>query len=94
VPLLCGHFLLHGVGDRIDGLQDFFGGSGVGDFDAEIFVETDHELQGIDGIEAEAAGAKEREVVTDFGGCYLQHEVFNHHCFDAFFQSCCVFHFS
>jgi hypothetical protein len=49
-------------------------------------------LEGIHGVEAEAAGAEERLVVFDIVGADLEHEVFDHHFFDALPQRDFVFH--
>src|SRR5438105_799036 len=59
-------FLLDGFGDGIDVAEDLFGGGGISDFEAEIFVERNHQLQGINRIESHAARAEERLVVPDF----------------------------
>src|SRR3569833_1040354 len=79
------HFFLHGIGDRIHVLQNFLRGRGVGDFHAEIFIETHHKLQCVQRIQSQTSGTEEREVVRDFRRGHLQHEVLHHHCLNAFF---------
>src|ERR1017187_1579342 len=87
-----GHFFLNGLGNRIDVLQNQFGGGGVRNLQLESFVEGDNELQRVHGIETEAAGTEQRLVIADFSRRDLKHEVFDHQCFDFFFQCARVFH--
>jgi hypothetical protein len=84
--------LADGLGNGIDALKNLLGGCRVGDFQTERFVEGHDQLQGVDRIEAEAAGAEQRLIITDFFGRQLEHEVLDHHRLDLLFQSCCVFH--
>ena len=72
--------------DGGDALEGFAGGVGIGDFDAEMFVEHDDELEGIDGIKAEAAGAEERLVVGDFLRFHLQHQGLDDQAFNSVFK--------
>ena len=73
-------------GDGVDGGEGVFGYVGVGDGDAELFFEGDDELEGVDGVEAEAIGAEEGEVVGDLLAGGAEHEVFDHHVLDGLFQ--------
>ena len=44
-------FLLHGFGHCIDALEDDFGCGRIWNLETEILVESDDELEGINGIE-------------------------------------------
>lgn len=80
--------LLHSGDDGIDAVNDLSRGFRVGNFQAVIFIECDHHLKRIHGIQPQAAGAKERLVVFDFIGRVLKHEVFHQHAFDLPFEFC------
>ena len=84
--------LLDGLGDGVDAAEDFLGSFRVPDFQAEAFIEGHDELQGVDRVEAEAAGAEERQVIGNFTRCDLQHQVFDHEGLDLLLQSIRVFH--
>jgi len=73
------------VGDCIDGGEGVFRDVGVWDGDAELFFQGDHEFEGVDGVEPEAFGAEEGEVVGDLLAGDAEHEVFDHHFLDGFF---------
>src|SRR5205807_943727 len=51
-----------------------------------ILFEGNDELKGVHGVEAKAAGAEKGEVVGDFCGLLLQHEVFNEQFFEFVFE--------
>ncbi len=51
------------VGDGVDGGEGVFGDVGVWDGDLELFFQGDYQFEGVDGIEAEAFGAEEGEIV-------------------------------
>ena len=75
-----------------DVLQDLFGGGRVGNFQAKVFVQADHELESIHRIEAHAAGTEKRLIVCDFIGSNLQHQALDHQSFYLLLQSVCVLH--
>ena len=81
-----------GGGDGVDGGENFFGGGGVGNFEAVVFIEHDNELEGVDRIEAEAAGTEEREIISDFFRALLEHEVFDEKFFYLGFELVDVVH--
>src|SRR6478736_614256 len=58
--VLFGRPVLDSSYDRIDTSQNRFGRGGIGNFQAVVFVQRHHDLQGVDGIEANAARAEER----------------------------------
>ena len=58
----AGNSIRHGI----NAVKDRLGCFRVRDFQAVVLVEGHDELQGIDRIEAEAAGAEEGLVITDF----------------------------
>ena len=77
--------------DVVDGLHRLSRHGGVGYFQAVIFVECDHQLQGVHGVQAQAAGAEEGLVVADFFRRDLQHKVLDEHGFDLWDEwSWCV----
>ena len=81
-----------GGGDGIDALQNLLRGFGVGDLEAVSFVEGDDELQGVHGIQADAAGAEQRLVVADFFRAELEHEILDHQFSDVLLDCGCVVH--
>jgi hypothetical protein len=81
-----------GGDDGVDVGEGFFGGGGVGDFEAVVFFEGDDELKGVHGVEAKSAGAEEGEVVRDFFGLLLQHQIFNEQFFYVGFELVNVVH--
>jgi hypothetical protein len=62
-------------GDGVDALQDLPCAFGVGHLQSVVFIERDDELEGVDGIQAEAIGAEERLIIADGGGFDLEQEV-------------------
>jgi hypothetical protein len=63
--------------ETLDALEGFAGGLRILDGDAVSFFDADGQLQSVNGIEAEAAGAEEDGVELDFLGRDAEHAVFN-----------------
>jgi hypothetical protein len=78
---------LDGFGDRIDVPQYFLGRLRVADFQAEVLVEGEDELEGINGIETQAPRTEERQVIGDFRRTDLEHEILDYQTLDSFFHT-------
>ena len=75
-----------GGGDAVDAVNDLPRGLGVGNFQAVIFIERDHDLERVHRIQSQTARTEERLVVSDFICRVLKHEVFHQHAFDLPFE--------
>ena len=75
-----------GGGEGLDAAEDFLGNGLVGDLEPVMFIERDHQLEGINRVEAEPAGAEKRLLIADLRGGHLEHEVLHHHAFDVLFK--------
>jgi hypothetical protein len=85
-------FAGHGLGHRINTVQDSLGGFGIGHFQPVILVQRDDELQGIDGIEAEAAGPEKGLVIPNFFNRNLQHAILDDHLLNFASESGGIMH--
>jgi hypothetical protein len=69
--------------DRVDGLQSLACDFRIRNADAESFFHAHDELERIDRVETKSIRTKQWEIVCDFLGCGLQHQIFYQHLFDA-----------
>ena len=84
--------LRDGRHDGVDVRERLFGCGRVGDFKAVIFFERDDELKRVHRIEAEPPGAEKREVIRDFFGLLLQHQIFDEKFFYVGFELVDIVH--
>ena len=82
----------NGGSNRVDGNQNLLRLPGIGDFQAEVFVESDDELKCIHRIQAQTAGAEKGLVVLDIVGRDLKHQVLDHQLLELLAQGACVVH--
>ena len=75
-----------------DGLKNLTRGFGIGNLESIRFVQGDHQLQGVHGIQTDTTGAKQRLVVADFVRADLEHEVLDHQLLDVPFDRRCIVH--
>lgn len=90
---LRGGFLMfsHGCRHGVHAVQDMARGLGIADFKAVGLIQGHDQLEGIHGIQADAARAEQRLVITDLFRADLKHEVFDHEPLDVLFERC-IFH--
>lgn len=69
--------------NRIHGGERIPGNIGIRDGDAEVFFKRDDEFQSVYGVEAESFRAKQGHVVLNLFFRGFEHQVLNHHGFDA-----------
>ena len=67
----AGQLFLHGV-NGVDVQQHDLRRSRIGDFQAEIFIERDDELERIYGIQAQATGTEQRQIIADLRRGHLE----------------------
>jgi len=75
-----------GSGDGVDAVNDLPRRLRVGDLQAVVFIERDHNLERVHRIQPQTAWPEERLVVSDFLRRVLKHEVFHQHAFDLPFE--------
>ena len=75
-----------GGGDGADRLHRFSRHGGIGNFESVGFVQGNDQLQGVHGIQTQAAGAEEGLVVADLVWSDLEHEILDQHAFDLRFE--------
>ena len=86
--MVSGNSRRHGVHAK----QNPAGAFGIGNFQSIGLIEGDDQLEGVHGIQAHAAGAKQGLVVGDFFRSNLKHEVFHHEAFNVLFECGCIIH--
>src|SRR5205085_11472511 len=72
--------------DRVHGSECFRRYFGIWNADAERFFHAHYEFERVDRIKAEAAGTEERQIIADFLGGGLQHQILHKHFLDALAQ--------
>jgi len=81
--LVCAGLMgLDGCRDGRDGMQCFARDGGIGNLNAVMFVQRDDQLEGVHGVQTEAAWSEERLVVANFLRSDLQQQVFDQQAFD------------
>jgi len=74
------------IADGLDGGEGVSRDIGVWYGDAEVLFQGDDQLERIDGIQPQALGAEEGEIVGNLFPGGPEHEVFDHHILDRLFQ--------
>jgi hypothetical protein len=75
-----------GIGDGVDVLQSGAGCFGVGEFEAEFFLEGNDELEGVNGVESESLRTENGGVGGNFFGTHGEHEFGDHEFADLLFK--------
>lgn len=79
---MCGHGRGHGV----HAVQDSFGPVGIGDFEPVGFIQGHDQLEGVHGIQTDAAWAEQWLGIGDVVWADLEHEVLDHQAFNFLFE--------
>ena len=75
-----------GSGDGVDAVEDGAGGVGVGELEAEFFLEGDDELEGVNGVEGQALWAEEGGIRGDGFRSHGEHEFGDHEFADLLLE--------